>query len=165
MEDLKLFKEKYGHVYVSVSFPEDKSLAKFCVQVRQAHNNPGKSKMKKLTIENIARLDALGFDWTSQEYVTRLFDERIDDLEKYKRTHGHLSMKIHEDRSLYEFCAGVRYSLKHVDKDGTRKVTVERIARLDALGFKWAKTLEASVDAPHLHMRSNEPYEVAEQLM
>jgi hypothetical protein len=25
--------------------------------------------------------------------------------------------------------------------------------------------VEASVDAPHLHMRSNEPYEVAEQLM
>jgi hypothetical protein len=135
MEDLKLFKEKHGHVNVSI--PEDNSLAKFCVQVRHAHNNPGKSKRKKLTIENIVRLDALGFNWMLQEYVTRLFDERIDDLEKYKQTHGHLSLKRLEDISLYQFCAGVRHSLKMAEKDGTRKLTVERIARLDALDFEW----------------------------
>ena len=46
-------------------------------------------------------------------------------------------MKIHEDRSLYQFCADVRHSLKQVEKDGTRKLMEERIARLDDLGFKW----------------------------
>jgi hypothetical protein len=140
MEDLKLFKEKYGHVNLSVSsvsFPEDKSLAKFCVKMRHAHNNPGKSKSKQLTNEQIAAFDALDFDWTTRECVTRSFDERIDDLEKYKRTHGHISVKIHEDSSLYDFIASVRYSLKHADKDGRRKLTVERRARLDALGFEW----------------------------
>jgi flagellar biosynthesis GTPase FlhF len=131
-EDLKLFKEKHGHVNVSI--PEDNSLAQFCAQTRHVHNNPGKSKMMKLTIENIARLDALGFNWTSQEYVTRSFDERIDDLKKYKQTHGHLSLKKHENISLYEFCVGVRHSLLH---DGKRKLTVERIARLGAIGFEW----------------------------
>ena len=79
----------------------------------------------------------MGFNWTSQEYVTRSFDERIEDLKEYKRTHGHLSLKKHEDKSLYQFCADVRHSLKQVEKDGTRKLTEERIARLDALGFKW----------------------------
>jgi hypothetical protein len=135
MEDLKLFKETHGHVNVSI--PEDNSLAQFCAQVRHAHNNPS----KKLTIKNIAL----------KEYVTRSFNERIEDLEKYKRTHGHLSLKKHEDSSLYQFCADVRHSLNQVEKDGTRKLTIERIARLDALGFKWAKTLEASVDAAPEH--------------
>jgi hypothetical protein len=135
MEDLKLFKETHGHVNVSI--PEDNSLAQFCAQTRYVHNNPGKSKRKKLTIENIARLDAIGFNWTLQEYVTRSFDERIDDLEKYKRTHGHLNVKRLEDSSLYQFCAGVRHSLKMAEKDGTMKLTVERIVRLDALGFEW----------------------------
>jgi hypothetical protein len=60
-------------------------------------------------------------------------------------------VKKHEDNNLYHLCAGVRHSLKQVEKDGTRKLTVERIARLDALGFKWAKTLEASVDAAPEH--------------
>jgi hypothetical protein len=135
MEDLKLFKEKHGHVNVSI--PEDNSLAQFCVQVRHAHNNPGKSKRKKLTIENISRLNALGFNWTTHEYVTRSFDERIEDLEKYKQTHGHLSLKRLEDISLYRFCLGVRDSLLHDEKDGKRKLTVERIARLDDIGFEW----------------------------
>ena len=114
MEDLKLFKETHGHVIVSI--PEDNSLTQLCAQVRHAHNNPGKSKSKKLTIENITRLSAIGFIWTSQEYVTRLFDERIEDLEEYKGTHGHLSVKKHEDNNLYQFCADIRHSLKQVEK-------------------------------------------------
>ena len=72
---------------------------------------------------------------------------RIDDLREYKQKHGHVNVKIHEDSSLYQFCAGARHSLKHVKMDGTRKLTEERIARLDALGFDWTKSVEASVDA------------------
>ena len=135
MEDLKLYKETHGHVNVSI--PEDKSLAKFCQQARHAHKNHGKSKMKKLTNEHIVAFDAIGFNWTTQEYVTRSFDERIDDLHQYKQTHGHVGVKKHEDSSLNQFCADVRYSLKQVEKDGTRKLTEERIVRLDDLGFKW----------------------------
>ena len=44
--------------------------------------------------------DAIGFNWTSQECVTRSFDERINDLEEYKQKHGNLSVKRHEDSSL-----------------------------------------------------------------
>jgi hypothetical protein len=72
-----------------------------------------------------------------KECVTRSFDERIKDLVEYKQTQGHLSVKKHEDNSLYQFCADVRYSLKQVEKDGTRKLTEERIKRLEDLSFKW----------------------------
>jgi hypothetical protein len=33
--------------------------------------------------------------------------------------------------------ADVRHSLKQFEKDGKRKLTEERIGKLDALGFKW----------------------------
>ena len=133
MEDLKLYKETHGHVNLSI--PEDKSLAQFCAQARHVRKNPGKGV--KLTNERIAAFDAIGFNWTTQEYITRSFDERIEDLEEYKRTHGHLNMQRNEDDSISQFCASVRHSLKQVEKNGTRNLTVERIARLDALGFKW----------------------------
>jgi hypothetical protein len=137
MEDLKRFKETHGHANVSI--PDDKSLAQFCNKARYAHNNPGKGKGKgkgvKLTDERTAAFDALGFNWVS--HVTRSFDERIKDLVEYKQTHGHLSVKKHEDNSLYQFCADIRYSLKKSEKDGTRKLTKERMVRLDALGFEW----------------------------
>ena len=46
-------------------------------------------------------------------------------------------MNRHEDNSLYQFIAGVRHSLKKVEQDRRRKLTEERIKRLDALGFEW----------------------------
>ena len=70
MEDLKRYKETHGHVNVSI--PEDKSLAQFCTKARYAVKNPGKGV--KLTGECIAAFDAVGFNWTSQEYVTRSFE-------------------------------------------------------------------------------------------
>jgi hypothetical protein len=127
--------EQETHAHANVTSREDIPLSKFCAQVRYAHKNPGKGF--KLTDERIATFDAMGFNWTSKEYVTRSFDERIDDLEEYKQTHGHVNVKQHEDSSLYQFCVGVRHSLKQAEKDGTRKLTVERIARLDALDFEW----------------------------
>ena len=133
MEDLKRFKETHGHANVPI--PEDRSLAQFCSIARYARKNLGKGV--KLTDERISAFDALGFIWTTQEYVTRSFDERINDLEEYKQKHGHINMNRHEDSSLYQFCADVRYSLKQFEKGGTMKLTEERIGKLDALGFKW----------------------------
>jgi hypothetical protein len=133
MEDLKRFKETHGHANVTI--PEEKSLGHFCAKARYSRKNPGKGV--KMTDERIAAFDALGFIWTSKEYVTRSFDERINDLEEYKQTHGHVNVKRNEDISLYQFCAAVRHSLKQPEKDGTRKLTEERMAKLDALGFKW----------------------------
>ena len=135
MEDLKRFKETHGHANVSI--PEDRSLAQFCVKARHARKNRGKSKSKQLTNEQIAAFDALDFDWTTQEYVTRSFDERINDLEEYKQKHGHINVNRQKGSSLYQFCADVRYSLKQFEKGGTMKLTEERIGKLDALGFKW----------------------------
>jgi hypothetical protein len=80
--------------------------------------NPGNGKQP--TNERIAAFDAMGFNWTSQEYVTRSFDERIEDLHQYKKTHGHLNVNRNEDNSLYQFCVGARHSLKQFEKDGTR---------------------------------------------
>jgi hypothetical protein len=135
MEDLKRFKETHGHA--NVTSREDIPLGQFCANARHARKNPGTGV--KLTDERIAAFDAIGFNWTSQEYVTRSFDERIEDFKEYKQTHGHLNVKLHEDNSLTQFCKHVRYSLlKQCEKDGTMKLTEERIQKLDDIGFKWS---------------------------
>ena len=123
MDDLKRYKETHGHANVSI--PEDKSLAQFCANARYARKNPGKGML--LTDERTAAFDAIGFIWTSQEYVTRSFDERIEDLEEHKQMCGHVNVKIHEDNSLSQFCAQVRHARNKVVKDGARKLIEERI--------------------------------------
>jgi hypothetical protein len=46
-------------------------------------------------------------------------------------------VKRNEDSSLYKLCTGVRHSLKQFEKESGRKLTEERMEKLDALGFEW----------------------------
>ena len=64
IEDLRAYKERHGHT--NVKGKEDKSLFDFCRMIRYACNNPDAGR-RKLTAEDIASLDALGFDWTGRE--------------------------------------------------------------------------------------------------
>ena len=59
-EDLKAYKEKNGHLYVS--WKTDKSLYHWCAKIRCTQKNPEKYVMK-LTADRITALDAIGFDW------------------------------------------------------------------------------------------------------
>ena len=61
IEELRVYKEKNGHVNVKGN--EDKSLYSFCSHVRRARNNPGKTNTL-INNDRIASLDALGFDWS-----------------------------------------------------------------------------------------------------
>ena len=62
VEDLQSYKEKHGHVNVKRS--DDKSLYKFCIDMRYARNNPEKSTTF-INEERTVSLDALGFDWSA----------------------------------------------------------------------------------------------------
>ena len=79
MELLKRFKETHGHA--NVTSREDIPLGQFCTKARHAHKNPG--KRVKLTDKCITAFDAMDFNWTPQEYITRSFNKKIEDLEKY----------------------------------------------------------------------------------
>ena len=140
IEDLRAYKEKHGHVNVKQS--DDKSLYDFCIQMRRAHNNPGKSTVA-LTDDRIASLDALGFDWSvrpREQAAKKSFEQRIEDLQAYKEKHGHLNVKHNDDKSLHHFCKNMRHAQNNPEKS-TVALTVDRIASLDALGFEWSLVL------------------------
>ena len=146
LEDLKRFKEEHGHVKVTKL--HDKALAAFCSRVRCTRKKVGNDMT--LTDATIAEFDSLGFDWTCMDYIKKTFDQRIADLEEYKRTHGHVNVTPTEDFSLGHFCLNIRYARKVTIKaggvgkaKGVRKVTDERVAWLDALGFQWNVGAEA----------------------
>ena len=68
---------------------------------------------------------------------SKLFEERIEDLRSYKEKHGHLNVRINEDKSLAGFCSGMRYARRNPGNFRIMKLNEERIASLDALGFDW----------------------------
>jgi hypothetical protein len=71
------------------------------------------------------------------------FFSRVDKLEAYKEKHGHLNVRSIEDLSLYNFCWDVRTARRDITsgKGSHRKLsyklTDDRIAALDAIGFDW----------------------------
>ncbi len=56
----------------------------------------------------------------------KTFNDRMDDLRRYKETHGHPNVTIPDDKSLAQFCANARYARKNPGKG--MQLTDERIA-------------------------------------
>jgi hypothetical protein len=71
------------------------------------------------------------------KYMT--FDNQMEDLKLYKETHGHANVTIPEDKSLAQFCAKARHARKNPGKGV--KLTDERTAAFDGIGFNWTSQL------------------------
>ncbi|KAL7525523.1 hypothetical protein ACHAXR_001045, partial [Thalassiosira sp. AJA248-18] len=122
IEDLRSYKEKHGHLNVTTK--EDSNLNRFCRDVRKKKA----TNVSKLTDDQIASLDAIGFNWLPMR-VQRTFEERVEDLRSYKEKHGHFNVTRKEDSGLYQFCSRMRKRHNNLD--------ASKIASLDALGFDW----------------------------
>jgi hypothetical protein len=130
VEALRAYKEKHGHLNISREI--DKSLEVWCSNIRSARNSPGKGKMR-LTQEGISALDAIGFDWRGETRKISFID-RVEALKRFKEKHGHLNVTHKANKSLYSWCINIRCAKSG---EGKFKLTQERIAALDAIGFDW----------------------------
>jgi len=130
IEELKAFKEKHGHVHVTVK--HDKSLGMFCKNMRSARR--GTKKGAVITEDRIKALDELGFDWGGKT-KNKSFEERIEELKVFKAKHGHVHVTLKHDKSLGRFCQNVRSARR--GKGGRMAITDNRIKALDELGFDW----------------------------
>jgi len=63
------------------------------------------------------------------------FDDRMEDLKRFKETHDHANVSIRENTSLYHFCNKTRHTCKNPGNG--KQLTDERIAAFDAMGFNW----------------------------
>jgi len=142
---LKRFKEKHGHCDVSQSSKEYTSLGVWSSSMRSGYKGTGTTKM---TEDRIHRLEAIGFKWTlpsSTDRSKNSFDERIEDLKRFKEKHGHcdVSQSSKEYTSLANWSNNMRSAYKG---KGKTKMTEDRIHRLEAIGFKWTTTMTKSFE-------------------
>jgi hypothetical protein len=140
LKQLQAYKDQHGHLNVNEN--EYNSLYKWCAKMRNARKYPEKYN-RKLTTEHIAALDSVGFVWTSKKPMS--FTDRIKQLRAYKAQHGHLHVTTVEDMSLYRFCYNLRHNRnkheysnnQHGPKSSGFRITADRIAALDSIGFDW----------------------------
>jgi hypothetical protein len=53
----------------------------------------------------------------------KTFDNRMEDLTRYKETHGHVNVSIPEDKSLTKFCTQTRHARKNPGKSKRKQLT------------------------------------------
>jgi hypothetical protein len=134
--DLMAFKAKYGHCDVPQQ-GEDASLSRWCSQLRvkykKIQNN--QKPVKKLSVEQIQRLNDAGFKWSLGK-----FDKHLTDLIAYKAKHGHCHVPRNgENASLERWCRSLRYSYKKMQNNQktNTKLSDGQIQRLNDTGFTW----------------------------
>jgi len=69
-----------------------------------------------------------------------IFQQRVKSLREYKEKTGHLSVSIKDDKSLHNFCQGMRQARRDMvagKKRSSYSLNIDRIADLDAIGFDW----------------------------
>jgi hypothetical protein len=64
------------------------------------------------------------------------FNDRFEDLKAYEEKYGHLSVREKDDKSLFYWCSKIRSARRGT---GNMKLTADRIAALDAIGFEMGK--------------------------
>ena len=123
---LTAHKAKYGDCRVPAAWPENPSLGIW------VSNQRGAQRAGKLSPERTARLEALGFEWGT---LANDWENSFAALTAYKAKYGDCRVPTqggHENAYLGRWVSTQR----RVRKAG--KLSAERVARLEALGFKWS---------------------------
>jgi hypothetical protein len=124
---LVAYKESHGHCNVPQATPQ---LGGWC--------NNQRNRKDKLSQEQIARLDAIGFCWDPKAAI---WNQRIAELIAYKKANGHCNVP-NNGSALGNWCIAQRQFRKK------NKLSPQKIAQLDAIGFCWSfKKLEPAYKA------------------
>jgi len=120
LEELEAFKKEHGHCNVPEKHPG--GLGLWVGQQRQSVKDPQYSQARR------ARLDAMGFVWNTLDVKEA---QRFEELEAYKREHGHCNVPTTHPGGLGMWAHDQR---RQARKPGYPE---RRRERLDGMGFVW----------------------------
>jgi hypothetical protein len=126
--ELKRYRDEYGHCNVPFSWSENPQLGSWVVTQRMFQ------KEGRLSIQRKARLDMLGFSWHAHDAA---WEAMFAELQRYKKAHGHCSVSRNTDNPKLGTWVATQRSWQRAGR-----LSAERKARLDELGFEW--TLESN---------------------
>ncbi len=128
--ELQKFKKKYGHCDVPKGSKIYGVLATWCeVQRRTKKFHP-----KKHDSDRLRKLNEIGFSWNPRDED---WDKKFEQLKHYKVMFGHCNITYRNKKNKYNSlhrwisCQRKNYKQKKV------VLTLERIAKLNSLGFLW----------------------------
>jgi len=126
VQALVAFKENQGHCGVPDKWSENPELGRWVSRQRKTF------KKGKLSEERVVRLEALGFEW---DPFTADWEALVQALVAFKENQGHCGVprRWSENPQLGRWVSTQRKTFKK------GKLSEERVARLEALGFEWGR--------------------------
>lgn len=136
-DQLTLFKQQYGHTTVSKDNPNHQDqfpgLSNWVRTQRSSWANLREGKRTFLTPHRIHLMKQIGFDWHPRGRDMLTFQERLQQLTKYKTARGdcNVPQKYNEEPGLGGWVLHIRRMYLN------DKLDDNRIAALEELGFQW----------------------------
>ncbi|CAJ1967310.1 unnamed protein product [Cylindrotheca closterium] len=131
------FKQKHGHCCVPNKLNENPILGRWVKRQRHQHKLLKQGHKSTLIPHRVKALEDAGFIWDSH---AALWEERLNELKKYRRFHGHCNVPStfsqNPQLSTWVKCQRRQYRL-YFDQKASSNLTEERISALNQLGFKW----------------------------
>eukprot|EP00586_Coscinodiscus_wailesii_P007592 CAMPEP_0172521296 /NCGR_PEP_ID=MMETSP1066-20121228/292501_1 /TAXON_ID=671091 /ORGANISM="Coscinodiscus wailesii, Strain CCMP2513" /LENGTH=594 /DNA_ID=CAMNT_0013304195 /DNA_START=531 /DNA_END=2315 /DNA_ORIENTATION=- len=161
LEDLKDFKERHGHVRVRMDSGEsggddvdvvDVGLYQWVKTQRKDYNAMLRGEPTQMTLERVAKLEEVGFDWYPRATA---WNQRYEQLIEYQKEHGNCEVPYYVTNSSDSSSSGNRTvsrlgkwvaKQRECYRSGSPALTPERIAQLERIGFQW-NSLDANWNA------------------
>jgi hypothetical protein len=142
---LQAFKQEHGNL--SVPCESNNALYHFMEQTRRKQVALKNGKTSRiLTPDRIQKLDELGFEWAATREED--WDATFELLLEFKAEHGHCRVNTMRDGPLAKWVKRCRSSyfqqMQSIENgttmnDRTRLLTLDRIQKLNCIGFEWRR--------------------------
>ena len=128
------FQKEHGHCLVPLSWEPNPALAHWVKRQRYQYRIKQDGKHSTMTPERFKALEDLGFTWDSHSAA---WLERWQELAAFKQCHGHANVpkKFPENQQLAVWVKCQRRQYKLFTEGKCSNITLERIERLNSLGF------------------------------
>ena len=130
-EELMQFKQENGHCNVPHRCKKNKQLGAWVNTQRNKYKNSLLSK------EYIECLGKLGYEWSPRNKSCQLWDQRYEELVKYKKINGHcnITKMYKENKNLAQWTLNQRYYFQNTREENQSALFVKRKERLIKIGY------------------------------
>lgn len=139
-QELVDLKELHGHCNVPNTQEEKKQLAAWVSNQRYQYKKMREGKRSQITTERVQLLEKIGFEWSCGEMLHDLWQQRYEELMKFKNQNGHCNVPqgYKQNNQLAVWVSNQRVFYNKMREGKRSCITSERVGALEKIGFEWS---------------------------
>lgn len=138
---LTAYKRIHGNTAVPARYTNDPKLGHWVMTQRRQYQLLQKGKPSRMTKERADMLNQLGFKWSIRTNPKTMWNTRLQELTDYKNENGDclVPQRYPENTQLGIWVNTQRRHYKLLNEGKKSCMTLERLEKLDKVGFSWSK--------------------------